>query len=45
MDMGIVKRLEKLAVKEKRSLSAQILFILEKGLTNLSAEEKTVIEA
>lgn len=45
MDMGIVKRLEKMAIEEKRSLSAQILFILEKGLTNLSEEEKSVVEA
>ena len=40
MDMGLVKRLQKMAADEKRSLSAQILFILEKGLSNLSEEER-----
>ena len=44
MDMGIIKRLQKLAAAEKRSLSAQVVFILEKGLTNLSAMEKAAIE-
>lgn len=44
MDMGIVKRLQKLAAQEKRSLSAQVIFILERGLTNLSPMEKAAIE-
>lgn len=43
MDLGTVKRLEKLAAEEKRSLSAQVVFILERGLTNLSEEEKSAI--
>lgn len=43
MDLSTVKRLEKLAAEEKRSLSAQVVFILERGLTNLSEEEKSAI--
>ena len=43
MDMSIVQRLKKLADAEKRSLSAQIVFILEQGLTNLSGEEQVVV--
>lgn len=44
MDNGIAKRLKKLAKASHRSLSAQIVFILEQGLTNLSTEERAVIE-
>ena len=44
MDNCIAKRLKKLAEASHRSLSAQIVFILEKGLTNLSPEERGVIE-
>ena len=40
---GIAKRLKKLADAAHRSLSAQIVFILEQGLTNLSPEEKAII--
>ena len=43
MDNGIAKRLKKLADAAHRSLSAQIVFILEQGLTNLSPEEKAII--
>lgn len=43
MDNGIAKRLKKLADASHRSLSAQICFILEQGLTNLSPEEKAII--
>ena len=43
MDLSTVKSLEKLAAEEKRSLSAQVVFILERGLTNLSEEEKSAI--
>ena len=44
MDKGIAQRLKKLAEATHRSLSAQIVFILEQGLTNLSPEEKAIIE-
>ena len=44
MDKGIAQRLKKLADAAHRSLSAQIVFILEQGLTNLSPEEKAIIE-
>ena len=44
MDKGIAQRLKKLAEAAHRSLSAQIVFILERGLTNLSPEEKAIIE-
>ena len=44
MDKGIAQRLKKLAEVAHRSLSAQIVFILERGLTNLSPEEKAIIE-
>lgn len=44
MDKGIAQRLKKLAEAAHRSLSAQIVFILEQGLTNLSPEEKAIIE-
>lgn len=43
MDNGIAKRLKKLADAAHRSLSAQICFILEQGLTNFSPEEKAII--
>lgn len=43
MDNGIAKRLKKLADASHRSLSAQICFILEQGLTKLSPEEKAII--
>ena len=44
MDKGIAQRLKKLAEAAHRSLSAQIVFILERGLTNLSPEEKAIVE-
>lgn len=44
MDMGIAQRLKKLADAAHRSLSAQIVFILEQGLTNLSPEEQAAMK-
>ena len=44
MDMGIAQRLKKLADAAHRSLSAQIVFILEQGLTNLSLEEQAALK-
>lgn len=44
MDASVVQRLKKIAAAEKRTLSAQINFILERGLTNLSKEERAVVE-
>lgn len=43
MDAGVARRLKKLADAAHRSLSSQIVFLLEKGLTNLSPEELAVI--
>lgn len=36
----LVKRLEKMAKVSHRTLSGQIAFLLERGLTNLSIEEQ-----
>ena len=44
MDIGVARRLKKLADAAHRSLSSQIVFLLEKGLTNLSQEERAVIK-
>ena len=44
MDKGIAQRLKKLADAAHRSLSAQIVFILDQDLTNLSLEEQAAMK-
>lgn len=43
LDIALLERLKKLSKREHRTLSAQIAFILAKGLTNLSEEEADLV--